>query len=314
MVRDLIREHLSYTQVEKGLAANSLASYARDLQKLKNWMASQEKELGDLNGTDLAAWVKTLVCSGLGPRSVARAISTAKGLFRFLLLDGHITTDPTCDLATPHATHTLPRFLTEEELAQLFEVPDLNTFAGIRDRTILELLYATGLRVSELVSLTAADIDVDRGVLNCRGKGSKQRCVPIGSSAREWLRKYEQAKGRRFQSESLPTRLFISVRGQSLTRQNIWKALKRYAARAGIQGAKPHALRHSFATHLLEHGADSRSVQALLGHSDLGTTQIYTHVTTKRLRSAYDTHHPRARAPLKYKAEGNINHSREEEI
>ncbi len=294
MARDLIREHMSYMQVERGLAANSLESYRRDLEKLRKWAESKSRDVGELNKGELSQWIMSLSRGGLGGRSVARTISAARGFYHFLLLDGHITSDPTADLIPPQPTQKLPRFLTKEEMEKLINAPDINTPEGVRDRAIIELLYATGLRVSELASLTTSQIDAEQGLLDCTGKGSKQRKVPIGRSALQWLREYQGAARHKLLAGRESTRLFINGGGQPLTRQTIWASLKKHAAHAKVQGVSPHVLRHSFATHLLEHGADTRSVQAMLGHADLGTTQIYTHVTNERLRATYERCHPRA--------------------
>ncbi len=242
----------------------------------------------------LKQFVMSLTRAGLSPRSVSRALSTVRGFYRFLLVDGHLTTDPTANLISPQAGQKLPRFLTEEEMGRLLGAPDTTTAEGVRDRTLIELLYATGLRVSELVSLTRRSIDLDRGLLNCTGKGSKQRQVPVGRGALEWLQKYQTAR-RALLDGRESERLFVAAGGRALTRQAVWTTLRDYAEGAGLRGVSPHVLRHSFATHLLEHGADTRSVQAMLGHSDLATTQIYTHVTGERLRNVYEKHHPRAR-------------------
>ncbi|HEV2707593.1 MAG TPA: site-specific tyrosine recombinase XerD [Pyrinomonadaceae bacterium] len=296
MARDLIREHLSYVQVEKGLAANSLASYRRDLAKLRAWAESRGRQPHELAKEDVSQWVMSMTRAGLSPRSVARALSAARGFFHFLLLDGHVKADPTADIPAPQAAQKLPRFLTQEETERLLEAPDTSTTEGLRDRALIELLYACGLRVSELVSLKTGQIDLDQGVLSCSGKGSKQRRIPVGRSALAWLEKYLHA--RRWLLDGRDSQLlFVAGGGRPLTRQNVWASLKRYAVAAGLSGVTPHVLRHSFATHLLERGADTRSVQALLGHSDLATTQIYTHVTSERLRSTYERCHPRARLP-----------------
>jgi integrase/recombinase XerD len=225
---------------------------------------------------------------------VSRALSAARGFYRFLLLDGHVKADPTAEICAPQGGQKLPRFLTQEEVERLLAAPDTSTPEGVRDRALVELLYATGLRVSELAALTVASVDMDGGVLFCTGKGSKQRRVPVGRSAVDWLQRYRAARrvllaGRESQ------RLFVGYLGAPVTRQGVWAMLKRHAAKAQIRGVTPHVLRHSFATHLLEHGADTRSVQAMLGHSDLATTQIYTHVTGERLRTVYERHHPRAK-------------------
>ncbi|HEX8473698.1 MAG TPA: site-specific tyrosine recombinase XerD [Pyrinomonadaceae bacterium] len=296
MARDLIREHLAYVQVEKGLSQNSLASYRRDLEKLKAWAVGDGKELRELGEAEMASWVASMSRSGLSPRSVARAISAARGLFRFLLLDGHIRRDPLANISAPQAAQTLPHFLNEDDMERLLAAPDTRQIEGVRDRAMLELLYATGLRVSEMVNLNLSDVDLERGVLECHGKGSKQRKVPIGRSALHWLNEYLRVRKNLLSKPSHETtHLFLREGGRALTRQLVWARLKVYAVEAGLRDVTPHGLRHSFATHLLQRGADSRSVQALLGHSDIGTTQIYTHITGQRLRATYDTHHPRAK-------------------
>jgi integrase/recombinase XerD len=294
MKRDLVREFLSYMQVEKGLARNSLESYGRDLARLKEWADAQGKEVGALSRTDLRGWIADLSREGLSPASVSRAVSAARGLFRFLMLDGHIQNHPAEDLNTPQGGTHLPRFLTEEEMERLLSSPDISTDEGIRDRAMLELLYAAGLRVSELIGLKRADLILDAGLVVCHGKGSKERRVPIGKSATHWLQQYVAVRAR--SGHANKPHLFLSGLGRVLTRQFAWTMLKRYSASLGLKGVSPHTLRHSFATHLLQRGADSRSVQALLGHSDISTTQIYTHITDRHMRATYDRHHPRARA------------------
>ncbi len=291
--RDLIREYLAYIQVEKGLSQNSLLSYGRDLARLEAWAMKLNKPVPELTRTDLRAWIAQLSREGLAPSSVSRAVSAARGLFRFLMLDGHITTHPAADLDTPQRLAHLPRFLTEDEIEQLLAAPDTSTEDGLRDRAMLELFYATGMRVSELVSLKLADVDVDGGLVLCHGKGSKERRIPIGKSAIYWLQQYRGVRAR--SGKHGRPQLFLKRSGQPLTRDFVWALLKGYAGGLGLRGVSPHTLRHSFATHLLQRGADSRSVQALLGHSDISTTQIYTHITDRHLRAAYDRHHPRAR-------------------
>ncbi|MEP6920247.1 MAG: site-specific tyrosine recombinase XerD [bacterium] len=290
--RDLVKEFLTYIQVEKGLARHTLESYARDLARLDKWATKCGKQIQELERPDLRKWIAQLSREGLAPSSVARAVSAARGFFRFLMLDGHIKKQPTEDLDTPQRFAYLPQFLTEDEINQLLSAPDVDTEEGVRDRALLEVMYAAGLRVSELVTLKQADVDIHAGLIVCHGKGSKERRVPIGKSAVNWLQQYcalRAAYGKTSAS------MFIN-RGGPLTRQFAWALIKRYAAKAGVKDISPHTLRHSFATHLLQNGADSRSVQALLGHSDISTTQIYTHITDRQLRSSYDRHHPRARA------------------
>lgn len=292
--RNLVREYLSYLQVEKGLAQNSLESYRRDLKRLEAWADDLGLAVQDLTRREMRAWIAQLSREGLAPASVSRAVSAARGLFHFLMLDGHLKSQPTEDLDTPQGIAHLPRFLTEEEMQQLLEVPDTGKEEGLRDRTILELMYATGLRVSELISIKLGDVDLDAGLLVCHGKGSKERRIPIGKSAVRWLQHYMSVRVRRDRQRSSP-QLFLNTSGGPLTRQTIWATLKRYARQANLPDISPHTLRHSFATHLLQRGADSRSVQALLGHSDISTTQIYTHITDNHMRATYDRHHPRAR-------------------
>ncbi len=291
--RNLIKEYLTYVQVEKGLSRNTLESYARDLARLDRWATKVKKTAAELERPDLRKWIAELSREGLAPSSVGRAVSAVRGFYKFLMLDGHIKNHPAEDLDTPQKFAYLPRFLTEEEIDRLFAAPDISTENGVRDRAMLELMYAAGLRVSELVSMKQTDLNVYAGVVTCFGKGSKERHVPVGKSAIHWLQQY--ASVRAGYGRSIYQNLFL-MRGKPLTRQLAWSMIKGYAEQIGLPGVSPHTLRHSFATHLLQHGADSRSVQALLGHSDISTTQIYTHMTDRHLRSAYDNHHPRARA------------------
>lgn len=293
--RDLVKEYLTYIQVEKGLARHTIESYALDLARLDAFASKAGKSVADLARPDLRKWIAQLSREGLAPSSVARAVSAARGFFRFLMLDQHLKQNPAEDLDTPQRFSYLPKFLTEEEIDLLFSMPDVSTEEGIRDRAMLELMYAAGLRVSELVTLKQSEVDLHGGVVNCHGKGSKERRVPVGKSAIHWLQQYASVKAR-YGKAAYPN-LFLS-RGKPLTRQFAWAMIKTYAANIGLQNVSPHTLRHSFATHLLQHGADSRSVQALLGHSDISTTQIYTHITDRHLRTAYDNHHPRARAAV----------------
>ncbi len=292
--RNIVGEYLAYIQVERGLAANSLDSYRRDLVRLEECANKANKTIAELTREDLRMWIASLSREGLAPSSVSRAVSAARGLFRFLLLDNHIKRDPSADLSTPQRAAYLPKFLNEDEINRLLEAPDTSTPEGLRDRALLELMYATGLRVSEAISLKTSDVDLDAGLVNCHGKGSKERRVPVGKSAIRWLQFHlaERTKGEQH-VKSVP-HLFVNRKHRPLTRQAAWATLKTYAAAIGRPDASPHTLRHSFATHLLQHGADSRSVQALLGHSDIGTTQIYTHITGEHMRQTYDAHHPRA--------------------
>jgi integrase/recombinase XerD len=291
--RDLMREYLTYLQVEKGLARNSLESYGRDLARLKEWAATSGKSVESLTRRDLRGWIADLSREGLSPASVSRAVSATRGLFRFLMLDGHIQKHPAEDLNTPQRHSYLPRFLSEAEMESLLGAPDVSADEGVRERAMLELMYAAGLRVSEVVGLKRADVNLDAGLVSCHGKGSKERRVPIGKSATEWLQRYVGVRARAMKTQD--PHLFITGLGKPMTRNMAWAMIKRLAARAGLERVSPHTLRHSFATHLIQHGADSRSVQALLGHSDISTTQIYTHITDRHMRATYDRHHPRAR-------------------
>ena len=290
--RDFTKEFLTYLQVEKGLARHSLESYRRDLTKLEAWAIANKQCTLELTRPDLRKWIASLSRDGLAPSSVARAVSAVRGFYKFLMLDGHIKTHPAEDLDTPQRFNYLPNFLTEDEISKLFATPNIATSDGIRDRAILEVMYASGLRVSEMVNLKQADVDLLAGLLTCHGKGSKERRVPLGKSAVHWLQQYFSVKAS-YGKSSYP-QVFLH-RGKPITRQLAWSIIKRHAEKAGIEKVSPHTLRHSFATHLLQHGADSRSVQALLGHSDISTTQIYTHMSDIHLRSAYNRHHPRAK-------------------
>lgn len=292
MKRDLIREYLLYLQVERGLAKNSLESYKRDLAKLDAWAAAEGLDVVTVARQDLRGFVADLSREGLSPSSVGRVISAARGFYKFLMLDGHIKKHPAEDLDTPQKGFYLPRFLSEYEIERLFGAPDVSGEIGLRDRAILELMYASGLRVSEAVSLRIFDVDIDAGILTCMGKGNKTRKVPLGKSAVEWLRRY--LIWRRKKKSGEIDNLFVSSLGKPLTRQIIHKLVSDYAKQVELEDVSPHTLRHSFATHLLQHGADSRSVQAMLGHADISTTQIYTHITDSHLRATYEKFHPRA--------------------
>jgi integrase/recombinase XerD len=294
--RDFVREFLSYIQVEKGLSANTLQSYARDIAKLQSFAEQSGKAVESLERKDLREWISRMSRGGLAPSSVSRAVSAARSFFRFLMLDGHIKRHPAEDINTPQRISYLPRFLSEEEIERLMATPNTQTDEGVRDRALLELMYATGVRVSEAVGLRTTDVDVHSGLVACHGKGNKQRRVPIGKSAIHWLQQYLSVR-KKLGSETKP-HLFLH-RGRALTRQAAWSIIKKHAGKAGVPDISPHTLRHSFATHLLQHGADSRSVQALLGHSDISTTQIYTHITDIHMRKTYDRFHPRARSGQK---------------
>ena len=248
-----------------------------------------------LDRPSLEAFVRQQMASGLSPRSVARAVAAIRGFYRFLVLDRRLEESPADDLRPPRAWPALPKFLSVDEVDALIAQPDVATPRGLRDRALVEVLYATGMRVSELVGLRASDLHLDEHYLTCSGKGSKERLIPMGEQAAAWVQRYQRdgrpalVKGRH------SPRLFVNARGGSLTRVGFWKILKDYGRRANLpRSLSPHVLRHSFATHLLERGADLRAIQMMLGHSDLSTTQIYTHVLEARLRSIYDRFHPRS--------------------
>jgi integrase/recombinase XerD len=293
---DLIDVYLNHLKVERRLADHTLESYSRDLQRLGEFAAALEKPLERLDRRDLENFVEALMNEGLSPRSVARMVAAVRGFYRFSVLIQHLDANPADDLQAPRAWPALPKLLAIEEVELLIRQPDVGTPRGLRDRALIEVLYATGLRVSELIHLRASDLNLEAGYLSCTGKGNKQRIVPIGEQATGWLTKYiHQARPALIGQRQSPW-LFVNAKGGgSLTRVGFWKILKGYGRKAGLSRTlSPHVLRHSFATHLLEHGADLRSIQMMLGHADLSTTQIYTHVLEARLRSVYDRFHPRA--------------------
>jgi len=289
--------YLTHLTVERRLAANSVDSYARDLMLLRKFAAGQRVSAEALSRQQLEGLVRDLMSQGRSPRSVARAIACYRGFYRFLVIDGRVRTSPADDLRPPRAWKSLPRHLSVEEVDRLLAQPDVKTPRGLRDRALIELLYATGLRVSELTSLRPGDVNLEASYLTCTGKGEKQRIVPMGDEAADWVRRYlRDARPALLGKRSSP-RLFVNARrgGPGLTRVGFWKILKAYGRTARVSpGLSPHMLRHSFATHLLERGADLRAIQMMLGHADLSTTQIYTHVLQERMRAVYDRSHPRA--------------------
>jgi integrase/recombinase XerD len=289
----LIDSFIQAMRVEKGLSDNTLQSYKSDLQKLYDSLRQKEKSLLTIDRDDLIDFLARLKDEERSDASIARFISSVRGLFRFALTEGLVKQDPTAYLESRKAWQTLPRFLSQEEVDKLLKQPDLDNDIGFRDRTMLEVLYATGLRVSELVNLKVSDVELTAGVLSCLGKGSKQRLVPLGRSALSYLKNYFAVRQRLLKGKRSDM-LFIEPGADPITRQKFWKIIKRYGESANLGHVTPHMLRHSFATALLENGADLRSVQMLLGHSDISTTQIYTHVTNDRLKSAYEQFHPRS--------------------
>lgn len=291
----LIEEYLDHLRLVRRVADNTLEAYARDLAALGGYAAARGRGLHALTRGDLEALVRQLAADGRSPRSVARTVSGIRGFYRHQVMSRRLDASPADDLQPPRAWPALPRFLSLDEVERLLAAPDTSTPRGIRDRAMLELLYATGMRVSELVALRAADLDLAHEFLTCTGKGSKQRVVPIGSEAASWVRRYlTDARPSLLKGRTAPP-LFVSGRGASaLTRVGFWKLLKRYAVAAGVtRDVSPHVIRHSFATHLLERGADLRAIQLMLGHADVSTTQIYTHVLEHRLRAVYERFHPR---------------------
>ena len=288
--------YLRHVEVERRLAANTLEAYRRDLTKLAAFAGARDRRIEALERADLEAFVRDLMARGLSPTSTARLVATVRGFFRFLRMVGDIAQNPADDLHAPRTLTSLPHSLALEDIDALLAAPDVTTPKGLRDRALIEVLYATGLRVSELVGLRLVDLRTNEGFLKCVGKGSKERIVPIGETAAEWVGKYiAEARPVLLGKKSSPW-VFVNARGGGrLSRLGFWKVLKAYGQRAGVRGRlSPHVLRHSFATHLLERGADLRAIQAMLGHADLSTTQIYTHVLEARLRQVYDRFHPRA--------------------
>jgi integrase/recombinase XerD len=289
-----LREFLNFCRIEKGLSANSIEAYQRDLQRYGNFSTAAEPD--QIPGREtLHLYLNSLYRAGLSGRSVARHLASIRSYYTFLLQEARIETDPTENIATPKQWRNIPKFLNREQIDALIAAPDKARTTGLRDFAMLELLYATGLRVTELCTLRMSDLEGQFGVLRVTGKGNKQRLVPVGRPAldavEEWTRTGRPALLKRRPSPYL----FVTARGGAMTRQMFWILLKGYGRKAGIfHDLTPHVLRHSFATHLLEGGADLRSVQTMLGHADISTTQVYTHVMRSRLRNTVDEHHPRA--------------------
>jgi len=293
----LVDAYLTHLTVERRLAANSVESYARDLVLLATFAAGRGTSVDSLARPDLERLVRDLMSEGRSPRSVARAVACFRGFYRFLVIDGRVTASPADDLHPPRVGKVVHRYLSVEEVDRLIAQPDVSTPRGLRDRALIELLYATGMRVTELLTLRPADVNLDASYLTCTGKGDKQRIVPFGDEAGGWVARYIREERPALLARRTSARLFVNVRGggPGLTRMGFWQILKAYALQAGLTSTlSPHMLRHSFATHLLERGADLRAIQMMLGHADLSTTQIYTHVLEQRMRSVYDRFHPRA--------------------
>ena len=286
---------LDFMRVEKGLAPNSLASYGRDLRGFLDFLRQQGIQLPEAAREDIRNFLAGLYGRGLSARSVARHLVSLRNFFRFLVKEGQLEGDPTADVDAPQIGHSLPKYLSAEEVEKLLAQPDPSTAPGLRDKAMLELLYATGMRVSELVGIRWEDFEPDLGIVRCRGKGSKVRLIPVGKSALRAVETYMRAGRPKLAKDRGTPYLFLNPRGGGLSRVGFWMLIRRHGRAAGIASAlTPHVVRHSFATHLLERGADLRSIQLMLGHSDISTTQIYTHVLKERLKQVYQSHHPRA--------------------
>jgi integrase/recombinase XerD len=296
----VISSFLTHLRVERRLAGHTIESYARDLGALAAFAARSEHEVVDLDRHALERFIREQITAGMSPRSVAREVAAIRGFYRFLVLERHLQHSPADDLQPPRAWPALPTFLSLDDVDALLAAPDVSTPLGLRDRAMFELLYATGMRVSELVGVRGGDLHLDEHYLTCVGKGNKERLIPIGEQAAAWVTRYQREARPSLVSPSTgktrksSTRLFVNARGGSLSRIGFWKILKRHGAHAGLaRTLSPHVVRHSFATHLLERGADLRAIQMMLGHADLSTTQIYTHVLEARLRAVYNKFHPR---------------------
>ncbi len=290
-----IRTFLNYIRIEKGLAQNTLDAYARDLRKFAAFAGKRNLTEVTVERGDIVDFLGTLYRRGLDSRSVARHLVTLRHFFRFALTEGVVPEDPAATIESPKFRNSLPDFLSVEEVDRLLRQPDASSVAGLRDKAMIELMYSTGLRVSELCSVRVNDLQIEEGCLRCIGKGNKERLVPIGRRALDILRQYLAQSRPALLGERSSPYLFLSTRANRISRVIFWKTLSDYGRKAGLRKSlAPHMLRHSFATHLLDRGADLRAVQLMLGHSDISTTQIYTHVVEERLKQVYKAHHPRA--------------------
>tara|TARA_R110002072_G_C7968410_1_gene534534 strand:- start:5749 stop:6639 length:891 start_codon:yes stop_codon:yes gene_type:complete len=289
----LLEQYIDRLWLEKGLSRNTLDSYHSDLEAFRLWLDG--KAIVSVRREDLLRYLSDRMSKGIKSRSTARALSCLRGLYRYLLRENKITEDPTLQIENPKLGRPLPDTLTETEVEKLLAAPNIDSAIGFRDRTMLEVLYACGLRVSELVGLRVTDMNLRQGVVRVMGKGSKERLVPLGEEAIGWLQRYLlEARPELLKKNLVEDAVFPSSQGKPMTRQTFWYRIKTHAETAGIRRKiSPHTLRHAFATHLINHGADLRVVQLLLGHSDLSTTQIYTHVAQQRMKSVHQAHHPR---------------------
>ncbi len=288
----LVESYLDAAWMERGLAVNTLSAYRADLRRFSAWLAERDRGLSTATRADVLEYLAGLADSP--PRSIARRLSSLRRFYQYLMRHARIVEDPCARIEAPRLGRALPHALSESEVEALLEAPDLAVRAGLRDRTMLELLYATGLRVSELVNLKLGQVNLEQGVVRVIGKGNKERLVPLGESALDWIERYLRECRPKLCASGSADALFPGPRGGAISRQAFWYAIKRYTTIAGIaKPISPHSLRHAFATHLLNHGADLRVVQLLLGHSDISTTQIYTHVAKERLKQLHAAHHPR---------------------
>ena len=294
IVDPIIGRFLDAVWMERGLSPNTLAAYRADLIALSRWLAQRNLVLARTGRADVLAFIAARAAGGSRPRSTARQLSSFRRFFRYLMREGVVREDPTSQIAMPRIGRSLPKSLTEAEVESLLLAPTVSDPLGNRDRTMLEVLYATGLRVSELVSLRVDQVNLTQGVLRVQGKGNRERLIPLGEEAVRWLTGFIGSPRAEILLERSTDYLFPTRRGDRMTRQAFWHIIKRYARKASVDhDLSPHTLRHAFATHLLNHGADLRVVQMLLGHSDLSTTQIYTHVARERMKELHAEHHPR---------------------
>jgi integrase/recombinase XerD len=290
----IIDRYIDAMWMEKGLSDNTLASYRRDLKQFACWLEKQRQQLLSVSRDQVMAYLATKIQKGDSPRSTARHLSCLRGFYQYQLRESVMSVDPTLEVESPKLGRPLPKSLTEAEVEALLQAPNTDDPLELRDRAMLELLYASGLRVSELVGLQMGQLSMSQAVVRVMGKGSKERLVPTGEEALHWLQRYFQQGRPVLLGERVSDVVFPSKRGTQMTRQTFWHRIKQYTVRAGInKNLSPHTLRHAFATHLINHGADLRVVQLLLGHSDLSTTQIYTHVARERMKDLHAQHHPR---------------------
>ena len=290
----LLERFLDTLWMEQGLSDHTLAAYRSDLKGATVFLRRQAKTLTGAQRQDLLAYLTQRVKAGARPRTTARLLSSLRRFYQYLVREGRLQADPSAQIDAPKLDRPLPKSLTEHEVESLLETPDVKQVLGLRDRAMLELLYASGLRVSELIALPVSQLNLRQGVLRVVGKGNKERLVPLGEEAADWLERYLNEARPSLLRGRISDALFVTQRGTAMTRQAFWHLIKRYARQAGIRtNLSPHGLRHSFATHLLNHGADLRVLQMLLGHSNLSTTQIYTHVARERLKGVHAAHHPR---------------------